>query len=195
MAGEILTFDALLGLQSSGLRALIGQHLQIPTSTTDPSTPVGSVVLYGGDTTGLLGITDDAMKTILSPERTSSDGVYVPTASLLQYVAIKQTTDAVLTTMWTHAIPDNTLARYEAYIVGRRAGTATCAVAKRAARVEALSAAYTLVDITSTDETSEDDGTWGQGFNLSGSDVVLQVSGGAFDVNWVAFIDIRQVTN
>lgn len=91
------------------------------------------------------------------------------------------TTDATVTTLHTLAIPLNTTAWLEVYVVARRTGGAAGAAGDSAGyfqRVLFKNIAGTVTQVsTSWDVVKEDQGAWHMDTVISGTDVLVQVTG------------------
>ena len=96
------------------------------------------------------------------------------------------TSDAILTTIATIAIPDDTVVHIQARIIGRRTDAADRGVFRREVAVyrEAAGSA-TKEGSTSDIFTSKSDALWDVEVNVSGNNVLIQVKGaGVQTVNW-----------
>lgn len=100
------------------------------------------------------------------------------------------TTDATLTTIATVAVPSNTTLMLEAHIVARRTGGTGGTAQDGAAYVvrgayKNVAGTATIIGAVNADFTAEDQAAWAATFNVSGGNVLIQVTGAANNnVTW-----------
>jgi hypothetical protein len=105
-----------------------------------------------------------------------------------------QTTDATPTTVATYAPADGTALLVHAQVLGRKSDGSQVAGYELLGVFRRSGASTSQVGSTTVSLAAEDDPAWDAGFSVSGTDILLQVTGAAgVTIDWVCQGHVTEV--